>query len=200
MTILKICLHCKKEFDAERNAREYCGRKCTGLSRRISGPCTICGVKHAYLRPTGLEAWHRHPKTGKIICDSCYGKIPRKGKCVECGKTKSTRWHSNEKGRICHKCGMRVYRKKVKLKVLTHYSKGKLVCNHKNCKINDIDMLSLDHLNDDGSTHRKKIVSNGTGIFIYEWAIRNNYPKIFQVLCYNHNMKKHLLQLRHYIR
>lgn len=85
--ILKICLHCKKEFKAERNSMEYCGRKCTGLSRRLNGPCAVCGVKHSRKRPTGLEGWYKHPKTGKTICDSCYGKIPRKRLCVECGRT-----------------------------------------------------------------------------------------------------------------
>lgn len=189
--MLKICLYCKKKFKAERNAREYCGRKCFGLSSRLFGPCTICGIKHARIRPTGYETWYNHPKTGKTICDSCYGKIPRKGKCVECGRTASTRWHSNEKGRICHKCAMVIHRRKIKLEVFTHYSKGKPICCEKNCNVDDIDMLALDHTNDDGASHRKKIgVKNG--VFIYEWTKKNNYPKIFQVMCWNHNIKKQL--------
>ena len=193
--ILKICLHCKKEFKAERNAREYCGRKCTGQSRRLSGPCAICGVKHSRMKPTGLESWYKHPKTGKVICDSCYGKIPRKGKCVECARTSSTRWHSNEKGRICHKCAMVRHRVKIKLKVFTHYCKGKPVCCVDGCNIDDIDMLALDHTNDDGWNHRKEVGAI-TGTFMYEWAVRNNFPKIFQVLCWNHNIKKHLEKTR----
>ena len=54
----------------------------------------------------------------------------------------------------------------------------------------------FDHANDDGAVHRKGMTANGTGIFIYEWAIRNNYPPIFKVLCWNHNFKKHLRKLR----
>ena len=195
MRMLKICLKCKKEFKADKSVRQYCSRKCGGLGRRASGPCTVCGAKHARKRPTGLESWYKHPKTGKTICDSCYGKIPRKGMCVECGKTSSARWNSNEKGTICHTCEMIIYRKETKLKVFTHYCNGKPVCNDKDCDVDDIDMLSLDHTNDDGSAHRKAVGAK-TGLFIYEWAIRNNYPAIFKVLCWNHNFKKHLTKTR----
>lgn len=196
MTILKICLNCDKEFEAERNARQYCGRKCGGLGRRSKGgPCTICSIKHAWVRPTGLEAWYKHPTTGKVICYSCYSKIPRKGLCVECGKKESARWSSNDKGVICHNCEMVLYRRKIKLEVLTHYSKRKPVCNEKDCDIDDIDMLALDHINNDGASHRKEVgVKNG--VFMYEWAKKNNYPKMFQVLCWNHNIKKQLNKVK----
>ena len=196
MCVLKTCLNCKKEFKAERNAREYCGRKCTNLSRRLKGPCTVCGVKHSRKRPTGLEAWYRHPKTGKIICDSCYGKIPRKRLCVECGNTHSTRWSRNEKGVICHKCEMVIHRRKVKLEVLTHYSKGKPICSDEDCDVDDVDMLVLDHIKDDGAAHRKGMTANGTGIFMYDWAKRNHFPKMFGVLCWNHNIKKQLNKVK----
>ena len=191
MSILKICLNCKKEFQAERNARQYCGKECKGLSRR----CSICGVKHDTMRPTGLEAWYKHPKNGKTICNKCYNKIPRKGKCVECGKTESTRWSSNEKGTICHNCEMVLYRVKIKLKVFTHYCKGKPICCIDDCNIDDIDMLALDHINDDGWNHRKEI-GGKSGFLIYDWAMKNNYPEIFRVMCWNHNIKKQMMKLK----
>jgi hypothetical protein len=192
----KICLHCKKEFKPQKKENQYCSRKCSGLGRRSKGgPCDICGVKHSRMRPTGLEAWYKHPKNGKIICDSCYGKIPRKRLCVECGRTESTRWNKNEIGIICHACEMVMYRRKVKLEVFTHYCNGKPVCCVKDCGIDDIDMLALDHTNNDGASHRKEIgVKNGA--FMYEWAKKNNYPKIFQVMCWNHNIKKQLNRIK----
>ncbi len=165
------------------------------MSSRLTGPCTSCRVKHARIRPTGLEAWYNHPKTGKTICDSCYGKIPRKRLCVICGRTESTRWHSNEDGRVCHKCAMVLYRRKVKLEVLTHYSKGKPVCSEEDCDVDDIDMLALHHTNDDGASHRKE-VGVITGTFMYEWAKKNNYPKMFSVLCWNHNIKKQMNRVK----
>ena len=80
----------------------------------------------------------------------------------------------------------------MKIEVLTYYSKGKTICSDKDCDVDDVDMLVLDHIKDDGAAHRKEITSNGTGIFMYEWAKKNNFPKIFQVLCWNHNIKKQL--------
>ena len=195
MCVLKTCKTCGKEFKAERNARQYCGRKCSGLSSRLIGPCTTCGVKHAYVRPTGLEALYSHPKTGKTICNKCYNQIPRKGFCVECGKKESARWSSNEKGTICHTCEMVCYRQKIKLVVFGHYSKGKPVCCVKGCNIDDMDMLALDHINDDGAVHRKKVNAR-TGTFMYEWAIRNNFPPIFNIMCWNHNIKKQMKRVK----
>ena len=195
MCVLKICKQCNNEFNAYRKILDYCSKKCGGLGRRIYGPCTICGTKHAWVRPTGLEAWYKHPQSGKTICDSCYGKIPRKRLCVECGKTSSTRWSSNEKGTICHTCEMVLYRRKVKLEVFTHYSKGKPVCFVKDCNIDDMDMLSLDHINDDGASHRKKVGAK-TGTLMYEWAIRNNFPSIFNVMCWNNNIKKQMNRVK----
>ena len=49
--------------------------------------------------------------------------------------------------------------------------------------------LTIDHINNDGSEHRK----NGTrsGIAIYRWLKREGYPSgRFQVLCYNCNCSK----------
>ena len=193
--MLKICKNCKVEFEAQKKINEYCSRQCSGLSRRLTGPCTLCGTKHARIKPTGLEEWHKHLETGKIICDSCYGKIPRKGLCVECGKTESTKWSSNEKGTNCHNCAMVLYRIKIKLKVFTHYCNGKPVCCIEGCNVDDMDMLTLDHTNDDGLDHRKKI--GGKSIYpTYGWARKNNYPKILQVMCWNHNIKKQMNRVK----
>lgn len=189
MCVLKTCTQCGKEFKADRYSRQYCSRKCYGLSSRLTGPCTICGVKHARKRPSGNEAWYNHPKTGKTICDNCYGVIPRKGLCIKCGRTESTRWSTNEKGTICRACTERYRTSKVKLEVLTHYSKRKPVCCKKNCDVEDIDMLALDHIKDDGPVYRKKI-GNASGYRLYDWVKRNNFPKIFQVMCWNHIIKK----------
>ena len=90
---------------------------------------------------------------------------------------------------------MVIYRVKIKLKVFTHYCKGKPVCSEKNCDIDDIDMLSLDHINDDGAAHRKK-VGGKSGVLMYDWAMKNNYPKMFRIICWNHNIKKQLVKLR----
>ena len=56
------------------------------------------------------------------------------------------------------------------------------------------EFLVLDHINNDGAAHRKsmKNKSDGFGIQLYRWIIKNNFPPIFQVLCANCNMGKEM--------
>lgn len=75
----------------------------------------------------------------------------------------------------------------LKVKVLTHYSRGKPTCAC--CGENELVFLTLDHLNGDGVKHRKKHkIIAGTQTFL--WITKNGYPSGFQVLCYNCNCAK----------
>lgn len=49
--------------------------------------------------------------------------------------------------------------------------------------------LTLDHINNDGQEHRKK-VKNWSGAGMYKWIIKHNFPPIFQVYCFNCNLGK----------
>lgn len=78
----------------------------------------------------------------------------------------------------------------LKVEVLTHYSPNqKLNCSWEGCTTTDIDMLSLDHINNDGAQHRK-LMSNAGGKNTYQWVKKHNYPEGFQTLCMNHQTKK----------
>jgi len=69
-----------------------------------------------------------------------------------------------------------------KLDVLQVYSNGTMKCKH--CGFDDVASLSIDHINNNGGKHRKKINSGTT----YDWLVRNNFPGInteYQVLCMN---------------
>lgn len=50
--------------------------------------------------------------------------------------------------------------------------------------------LTLDHIFNDGSAHRKKIKNRGAGIF--KWLKDHSYPADFQILCMNCNHGKAL--------
>lgn len=51
--------------------------------------------------------------------------------------------------------------------------------------------LTIDHINNDGAAHRKKINGhNHGGVDMGSWLRRNNYPEGFQVLCVNCNHAK----------
>jgi len=69
----------------------------------------------------------------------------------------------------------------LKKEVLTVYGD----CSCANCKIKDMDVLSIDHIHNDGSTHKKKIGVQGG--HLYSYLKRNNFPDRdrLQVLCMN---------------
>lgn len=47
--------------------------------------------------------------------------------------------------------------------------------------------LTIDHINNDGAEHRRRIGNGG----LYRWLIKNEFPKDnFQTLCYNCNNSK----------
>lgn len=81
----------------------------------------------------------------------------------------------------------REYRRALKDQCFQAY--GGFVCAC--CGETEQKFLTLDHKNNDGAKHRKEIGARG-GIAIYHWIIRNGFPPMFQVLCFNCNHGRHL--------
>jgi hypothetical protein len=81
---------------------------------------------------------------------------------------------------------------KLKREVFSHYCNGAIECN--SCKNNQLDMLTIDHINNDGAEHRKSINAIG-GIDFYRWLKNNGFPTGLQVLCWNCQMKKRRMHL-----
>jgi len=69
------------------------------------------------------------------------------------------------------------YREKIRKLVFEHYGKECACCGEKNPFF-----LTIDHINGDGTKHRKKIK-----IQFNSWLIKNNFPDGFQTLCMNCN-------------
>jgi hypothetical protein len=89
-------------------------------------------------------------------------------------------------------------RTSIKTKVLTHYGpQEKLQCSWDGCEIVDIDMLVLDHVDDNGAQERRGAPNSGKGHELYRKLRNENYPPGYQTLCCNHNHKKELLRVRH---
>lgn len=65
---------------------------------------------------------------------------------------------------------------------LTHYGGNPSKCACCGETINEF--LTIDHIDNNGYKHRKKI---GSGIGFFYWLIKNNFPENFQVLCFNCN-------------
>lgn len=55
------------------------------------------------------------------------------------------------------------------------------------CGLDEYVFLAIDHINDDGAEHRRKIGGSGA---LVTWIIKNNFPAGFQILCHNCNFAK----------
>jgi len=75
----------------------------------------------------------------------------------------------------------RLWIKKRREKVIKHYG-SRCKC----CGETKIEFLEMDHINNDGAAHRRKLGYPS----MYGWIVKNNYPKTFQILCSNCNMSK----------
>jgi hypothetical protein len=81
--------------------------------------------------------------------------------------------------------------------VLGHYSPGdNPQCSWPGCEVVDVDMLGIDHINNDGHTQRKLQGSSATGSQMYYRLKREGFPAGFQTLCMNHNTLKEILRRR----
>lgn len=122
-----------------------------------------------------------------LLCRRCQrDKAVDDGKCAGCFTYKTV-----ESFKRCAACmagnRQRVSRKQqaIKLAAMTHYSKtSKPSCAC--CDEDHYEFLSIDHINNDGSAHRKTIKAHS----IYGWLKKHNYPLGFQVLCMNCNWAK----------
>ena len=65
---------------------------------------------------------------------------------------------------------------------------GRCAC----CGQNETDFLAIDHINGRGCEHRKKRKGNASGIHLYRWLIKHNFPSGFRVLCHNCNWSMYL--------
>jgi len=104
-------------------------------------------------------------------------------------KTKESRQEIN-------KSFQRRYRDETKFKVLNNYSDGKLSC--KNCGIDVYSVLSLDHINNNGAEHKRRLSNTNSrkvsSTVVYNDLIKNGFPPGYQVLCFNCNYHKEFMR------
>lgn len=78
-------------------------------------------------------------------------------------------------------------RQRMKQEVFAHYTEEQPRCAY--CGEDDLVVLCLDHINNDGGIHRKATGIRG-GYDLYRRLKRADYPKGYQILCFNCNMRK----------
>lgn len=78
---------------------------------------------------------------------------------------------------------------KLKMDAFNAYGGPKCTC----CNESEIKFLTIDHINNNGASHRKEITAGknknhkGSGYKLYQWLRKNDYPPGFRVLCFNCN-------------
>ena len=132
------------------------------------------------------------PKTNYLLkekrCAYCFNVLPFK--CFIGRKAKNGSIYYDS---YCEGC-KKIYNAKksmdVRIKTLRHYSNGKQECA--NCGYDIFEALSIDHIHNNGNIHRRGLFGKAQsgGRSFYEWLIKNNYPKGYQVLCRNCNWLK----------
>jgi hypothetical protein len=85
----------------------------------------------------------------------------------------------------------------LKVEVLSHYGKGgHLRCCWVGCNITDVDMLTIDHVDNDGNKNKCPGGLRRGGNGLHRYLKSNDFPPGHQTLCANHQLKKELLRRR----
>lgn len=111
----------------------------------------------------------KHPEVG--------GKrLNRTGRCVECH-------------RETNRAGARKRHEELKVEIITYYGSK---CQR--CGEDDVDVLTIDHVNQDGSTHRAELGPERSvgSCKMYRHLKKSGFPPGFRVLCFNCNVKTYL--------
>ena len=152
----------------------------------VSGFCSVEGCRSpAYCKGMCKNHYHR------AVMQEYRANNPEKRNSYWSKHKKRIKERRSEKRDEINR-QQREWRKNLKREVLTHYSNGKPKCNV--CGLDDIRVLCLDHINNDGAEQRRR-VSNGKGsggnsVAVYIAAKREGYPDDLQVLCCNCNRIK----------
>jgi hypothetical protein len=130
------------------------------------------------------QASYRRKNSNKIkgLCSSWYRR--NKGKVLMATRD----WQERNKEKVSEYGWKR--REERKVAVVNVLTNGEGTCRH--CGQGDLDVLTIDHVNNDGAAHRRE----GSARQLVEFLIRNDYPPGFQVLCANCNLKKEVVRRR----
>lgn len=145
---------------------------------RAIGLCIECTKEPLAIRRG--KPISRCEKCIKRAKDNKAKRLKETGLCTNCGLNPV-----GSRLALCNLCGdqhnrrNKKHRLKLKIDIMTHYSKGTPKCAC--CGEQELSFLSLDHINNDGHLQRKK---GACGWVFYSQIIKNP-PTDLQVLCMN---------------
>lgn len=148
----------------------------------------------------------------KVYAKNSRGKDYRQHTCIECARKahaermrkaraanpeKYRKHQAEHRERHTERCRRQRRESGERLRDLVFEAYGgyRCACCGETCK----SMLTIDHVNNDGNEHRKKLsrgkvyatARSGLGEYLYRDLRDRGFPEGFQVLCYNCNVSKH---------
>jgi hypothetical protein len=145
---------------------------------------------------------NRHPLNEKGKCKVCLRDAHHKWRKAHPEREKEVRRNTYSINRKARRKHERDKRYRLKVEVLTHYGPGHILkCCWDMCTVSDVDMLSLDHKDNNGAAERKELYgrnkgSQGGSTRVYARVKREGFPSGFQTLCMNHQWKKEIQRVR----
>ena len=117
-----------------------------------------------------------------------YDKYGVRDSCKSCWNKQAKIRHTKNRER--DNINTYMYNVNLKRETIDKYSPS-MMCQR--CGFDDIRALSIDHIDNNGSTHRRNIGVLGGNAF-YRWLKKQGYPQGYQVLCMNCQMIKQIEQ------
>ncbi len=206
----RMCAACRERVrltDEKRRKENRAKGLCVQCGKQLpedTGPeCATC---HARAQLAGAKL--RKGRKAKRLCHECGKKLSEDDKGTRCSTCRARAKRDNAKRRkertdkglcpcgspttperkTCERCQTRTARFKAKIKdeVFAAYGGYKCAC----CGETHKEFLQIDHVNNDGAEHRRKIGGSGR---LYGWLKKHGFPQEgFQVLCLNCNWAKRL--------
>ena len=122
--------------------------------------------------------------------------------CSKCNLALGNKWRKENRKRANANALKHYYKNPQKHHKVVHKARVKVRIDMNaeyggkcsNCGISDIDILDIDHINNNGAEDRR---NNLYGYNLYRHLKKKGYPKDeYQLLCKNCNWKKHLANIR----
>lgn len=164
---MKRCYKCKQEKD------ESSFNKDKNRKDGLSPICKEC--KHKYYLSVKNNEDYKEKRRQAV---ELYRKRHPQRVLEQQRKYEKKRKRNKEADRLSFK---KLYHKR-RRKIIKYYGDVCICCGEDNYKF-----LTLDHIDGNGNEHRRKV---GSGMGMLRWIIQNDYPPIFQVLCWNCNSAK----------
>lgn len=189
-----------KRMRKERIALGFCTRCINNLAVGGYAKCQRC-IDYSKKSNKNIKAF----RVAAGLC-SCCGKpkLPGKNGCARKMGYNTKNHYKNKAANTCLYCGEerqlghaycakhvlfnkkrgKARRDENRKLVLEYYSNKQLKCACSGCSENQIEFLTIDHINGGGRKHRE---TTGKGSGLYRWLVKNNFPAGYRVLCTNCN-------------